>query len=102
MDLESYLREHGAPLALLLVSSGLVVAGTFEMLGLASDEASEFLGYYGESDMVYLCSFHSLVVGKVTVLLVAIVKEITVLEDVDGKVFHQRCLHYSGTPRSCG
>ena len=74
MDLESYLREHGAPLALLLVSSGLVVAGTFEMLGLASDEASEFLGYYGESDMVYLCSFHSLVIGKVTVLLVAVVK----------------------------
>ena len=40
MDLESYLRDHGTPLALLLVSSGLVVAGTFEMLGLASDEAS--------------------------------------------------------------
>ena len=39
-DLESYLRDHGAPLALLLVSSGLVVAGTFGMLGHASDEAS--------------------------------------------------------------
>ena len=47
MDLESYLREHGAPLALLLVSSGLVVYGTFGMLGLASDEASGFSGYMG-------------------------------------------------------
>ena len=56
------------------------------VLGLASDEASGFLDYYGESDLVYLCSFHSLVVSKVTVLLVAIVKLITVLEDVDGKV----------------
>ena len=102
MDLESYLSEHGAPLALLLVSSGLVVAGTFEMLGLASDEASEFAGYYGESDCVYLRSFHSLVVGKVTVLLVAVVKVITVLEDVDGKVFHQRCLRYSSNPQRCG
>ena len=64
-DLESYLRDHGPPLALLLVSSGLVVAGTLGMVGLASDEASGFLGYYGESDLVYLCSFHSLVVGKV-------------------------------------
>ena len=36
--------------------------------------------------MKRLCSFHSLVVGKVTVLLVAVVKVITVLEDVDGKV----------------
>ena len=41
---------------------------------LASDEASGFLGYYGESDLVYLYSFHSLVVGKVAVLLVAVVK----------------------------
>ena len=44
------------------------------MLGLASDEASGFVGYYGESDRVYLYSFHSLVVGKVTVLLIAVVK----------------------------
>ena len=44
------------------------------VLGLASDEASGFAGYYGESDLVYLYSFHSLVVGKVTVLLVAVVK----------------------------
>ena len=44
------------------------------MVGLASDEASGFLGYNGESDLVYLCSFHSLVVGKVTVLLVAVIK----------------------------
>ena len=90
MDLKSYLRDHSAPLALLLVSSGLVVAGTFGMLGLASDEASGFLGYYGESDLVYLLSFHSLVVGKVAVLLVAIVKVFTVLEDVDGKVLFHR------------
>ena len=57
---------------------------------LASDEASGFAGYYGESDLVYLYSFHSLVVGKVTVLLVAIVKVITGLEDVDGKVLSTR------------
>ena len=44
------------------------------VLGLASDKASGFSGYYGESDLVYLYSFHSLVVGKVAVLLVAIVK----------------------------
>ena len=89
MDLESYLREHGAPLALHLVSSGLVVAGTL-VLGLASDEASGFVGYYGESDRVYLISFHSLVVGKVTVLLFGVVKVITVLEDVDGTVLFHR------------
>ena len=41
---------------------------------LASDEASGFGGYYGESDLLYLYSFHSLVVGKVAVLLVAVVK----------------------------
>ena len=41
---------------------------------LPSDEASRFGGYYGESDLVYLISFHSLVVGKVAVLLVAVVK----------------------------
>ena len=56
------------------------------MLGPASDEASGFVSYYGESDRVYLISFHSLVVGKVTVLLFGVVKVITVLEDVDGKV----------------
>ena len=44
------------------------------VLGLASDEASGFAGNYGESDLVYLLSFHSLVVGKVAVLLVAVVK----------------------------
>ena len=44
------------------------------VLGLASDEASGFSGYYGESDLVYLYSFHSLVIGKVAVLLVAVVK----------------------------
>ena len=62
---------------------------------LASDEASAFAGYYGESDLVYLYSFHSLVVGKVTVLLVAVVKVdstrvafsiVATLEDVDGTV----------------
>ena len=41
---------------------------------LTSDEASGFAGYYGESDLVYLYSFHSLVLGKVAVLLVAVVK----------------------------
>ena len=41
---------------------------------LASDEASRFGGYYGESDLVYLYSFHSLVVSKVAVLLVTVVK----------------------------
>ena len=35
-------------------------------------------------------SFHSLVVGKVAVLLVAVVKVDTVLEDVDGKVASTR------------
>ena len=65
------------------------------VLGLASDEASGFVGYYGESDLVYLYSFHSLVVGKVTVLLVAVVKVVstrdavvkvgTILEDVTFK-----------------
>ena len=55
----------------------LVVAGTLGMVGLARDEASGFLGYYGESDLVYLCSFHSLVVGKVTVLLIAVVKVVS-------------------------
>ena len=44
---------------------------------LASDEASGFAGYYGESDLVYLYSFHSLVVGKVAVLLVAVVKVVS-------------------------
>ena len=41
---------------------------------LASDEASGFGDYYWESDLLYLLSFHSLVVGKVAVLLVAVVK----------------------------
>ena len=53
---------------------------------IASDEASRFGDYNWESDFGYLCSFHSLVVGKVAVLLVAIVKVVTGLEDVDGKV----------------
>ena len=60
------------------------------VLGLASDEASGFLGYYGESDFVYLFGFHSLVVGKVTVLLIAVVKVFTILEDVDGTVLSTR------------
>ena len=60
------------------------------MFGLTSNEASGFVGYYGESDRVYLISFHSLVVGKVTVLLVAVIKVITVLEDVDSKVLSTR------------
>ena len=41
---------------------------------LASDEASGLGDYYWESDFEYLFSFHSLVVGKIAVLLVAIVK----------------------------
>ena len=53
---------------------------------LASDEGSRFGDYNWESDFGYLCSFHSLVVGKVAVLLVAAVKVDTVLEDVNGKV----------------
>ena len=53
---------------------------------LASDEASRFGDYNGESDFEYLISFHSLVVGKVAVLLVAVIKVITGLEDVDSKV----------------
>ena len=57
-----------------LFSSGLVVAVTLGVVVLASNEASGFAGYYGESDLVYLYSFHSLVVGKVAVLLVAVVK----------------------------
>ena len=47
------------------------------VLGLASDEASGFEGYNWESDLVYLLSFHSLVVGKVAVLLVAVVKVVS-------------------------
>ena len=53
---------------------------------IASDEASRFGDYNWESDFEYLCSFHSLVVSKVAVLLVAVVKVDTILEDVDGKV----------------
>ena len=53
---------------------------------LASDEASGLGDYYWESDFEYLCSFHSLVVGKVAVLLVAVVKVVTGLEEVDGEV----------------
>ena len=53
---------------------------------LASDEASRFGDYNWESDFEYLFSFHSLVVGKVAVLLVVTVKVDTVLEDVNGKV----------------
>ena len=53
---------------------------------LASNEASRFGDYNWESDFEYLCSFHSLVVGKVAVLLIAVVKVVTGLEDVDGKV----------------
>ena len=40
--------------------------------------------------MKRLFSFHSLVVGKVAVLLVAVVKVVTILEDVDGKVLFSR------------
>ena len=53
---------------------------------LASDDASRFGDYNGESDFEYLISFHSLVIGKVAVLLIAVVKVVTGLEDVDGKV----------------
>ena len=53
---------------------------------IASDDASRFGDYNWESDFGYLCSFHSLVVGKVAVLLVAVVKVVTGLKDVDGKV----------------
>ena len=53
---------------------------------IASDEASRFGDYNWESDFGYLCSFHSLVVGKVAVLLIAVVKVVSGLEDVDGKV----------------
>ena len=41
---------------------------------LASDEAFVRRDYYWESDLLYLLSFHSLVLGKVAVLLVAVVK----------------------------
>ena len=51
-----------------------------------SVEASGGGDYYWESDFEYLFSFHSLVVSKVAVLLVAVVKVDTVLEDVDVKV----------------
>ena len=53
---------------------------------LASDEASGLGDYYRESDFGYLFSFHSLVISKVAVLLVAVIKVVTGLEDVDGKV----------------
>ena len=54
------------------------------------DEASGFGDYNWESDFEYLCSFHSLFIGKVAVLLVAVVKVVTILEDVDGKVASTR------------
>ena len=44
------------------------------MLGLASDEASGFRDHLRESDLLYLLGFHSLVLGKVAVFLVAVVK----------------------------
>ena len=56
---------------------------------IASDalvEASGCGNYYWESDSLYLLSIRSLVVGKVTAFLVAVVKVATVLEVVDGKV----------------
>ena len=40
----------------------------------ASDEASGFGDYYGNQTCYTFKSFHSLVVGKVAVLLVAVVK----------------------------
>ena len=48
-------------------------------------DASGGRDYYWESDLLYLLSFHSLVVGKVAVLLVAVVT-VAVLEDGGGKV----------------
>ena len=48
-------------------------------------EASGGGDYYWESDLVYLYSFHPLVIGKVAVLLVAIVT-VAFLEDGGGKV----------------
>ena len=63
------------------------------------DEASGFRDHYRESDMVYLLGFHSLVLGRVAVL-VAVVKVDTsrdafgiigtFLEDVGGTVTSNR------------
>ena len=53
---------------------------------LTSDEASRFRDHNWESDFEYLCSFHSLVIGKVAVLLVAVITVATVLKYVNIKV----------------
>ena len=68
--------------------------------GLASDEASGFRDHYRESDLLYLLCFHSWVLGRVAVFLVAIAKVVTTrdafnimgtfLEDVDGTVTSTR------------
>ena len=69
-----------------------------------SVEASGGGDYYWESDFEYLYSFHSLVVGKVAVLLVAVVKVYTILEDVDVKVawFLKVVRLVAGTRRGLG
>ena len=82
MDLGPYLNVCGALLGLLPLLLGL----SYCLALLASDEASRFGDYNWESDFEYLFSFHSLVVCKVAVLLVAVVKVVTGLEDVDSKV----------------
>ena len=56
---------------------------------LASDEASRFGDYNWESDFEYLFSFHSLVVGTVVVLLIA-VAIVDTTRDVDGTVTSTR------------
>ena len=56
---------------------------------LASEEASGLGDYYSESDFGYLYCFHSLVVGTVVVLLVA-VAIVDTTRDVDGTVTSTR------------
>ena len=68
--------------------------------GLASDEASGFRDHYRESELLYLLCFHSWVLGRVAVFLVAVAKVVTTrdafniigtfLEDVDGTVTSTR------------
>ena len=56
---------------------------------LASDEASGFGDYYGNQTCYTFKSFHSLVVGKVAVFLVAVAIYETI-RDVDGTVTSTR------------
>ena len=65
-----------------------------------SVEASGLRDHYRESDLLYLFGFHSLVLGKVAVFLVAVTKVVTTrhafniigtfLEDVGGTVTSNR------------